>query len=60
MLAGFLAGGAQGEKALIEALAWATAAVGLPGSRMPSPHDIRRDDVRVTGADPTMSLRSGG
>lgn len=60
MLAGFLAGGAQGESALVEALAWATAAVGLPGSRMPSPHDIRRDDVRVTGADPTLPLRSGG
>jgi 1-phosphofructokinase len=60
MLAGFLAGGAQGEEALVEALAWATAAVGLPGSRMPSPHDIRRDDVRVIAADPTLPLRSGG
>ncbi|WP_329423884.1 1-phosphofructokinase [Streptosporangium sp. NBC_01495] len=60
MLAGFLAGGARGESALIEALAWATAAVGLPGSRMPSPHHIHRDDVRVTGADPALPLRSGG
>ncbi|WP_440066291.1 1-phosphofructokinase [Streptosporangium sp. OZ121] len=60
MLAGFLAGGARGESALVEALAWATAAVGLPGSRMPSPHHIRRDDVRVTGADPALPLRSGG
>ncbi|MER5643920.1 1-phosphofructokinase [Streptosporangium sp. NPDC002524] len=60
MLAGFLAGGARGESALVEALAWATAAVGLPGSRMPSPHHIHRDDVRVTGADPALPLRSGG
>ncbi|MEU3168163.1 1-phosphofructokinase [Streptosporangium sp. NPDC006930] len=60
MLAGFLAGGARGERALVEALAWATAAVGLPGSRMPSPHHIHRDDVRVTGADPTLSLRPEG
>ena len=60
MLAGFLAAGARGEAALVEALAWATAAVGLPGSRMPSPGDIRRDHVRVTRADPTLSLRSGG
>ncbi|MBB2913669.1 1-phosphofructokinase [Streptosporangium becharense] len=60
MLAGFLAAGARGEAAFVEALAWATAAVGLPGSRMPSPGDIRRDDVRVTGADPALPLRSGG
>ncbi|MEV6862863.1 1-phosphofructokinase [Streptosporangium subroseum] len=60
MLAGFLAAGARGEAALVEALAWATAAVGLPGSRMPSPGDIRRNHVRVTRADPTLSLRSGG
>jgi 1-phosphofructokinase len=60
MLAGFLAAGARGEAALVEALAWATAAVGLPGSRMPSPGDILRNHVRVTRADPTLSLRSGG
>ncbi|MFF5112581.1 1-phosphofructokinase [Streptosporangium sp. NPDC000509] len=60
MLAGFLAGGARGERALVEALAWATAAVGLPGSRMPSPHHIHRDDVSVTGADPTLPLRPEG
>ncbi|MEV4753481.1 1-phosphofructokinase, partial [Streptosporangium sp. NPDC049248] len=60
MLAGFLAAGACGQEALVEALAWATAAVGLPGSRMPGPDDIRRDDVRVIAADPTLPLRSGG
>lgn len=59
-LAGFLAGGARGEQALVEALAWAAAAVGLPGSRMPSPTDIRRDTVRIREVDPTMPLRSGG
>ncbi|GLW10969.1 1-phosphofructokinase [Microtetraspora sp. NBRC 13810] len=60
MLAGFLAAGAEGETALVEGLAWATAAVGLPGSRMPSPADIRRDAVRVGEADPTQPLSSGG
>ncbi|WP_219535785.1 1-phosphofructokinase [Nonomuraea guangzhouensis] len=47
MLAGFLAGGATGEEALVEALAWGAAAVCLPGSRMPGPADIRRDGVRT-------------
>ncbi|MEU9835752.1 1-phosphofructokinase [Streptosporangium sp. NPDC048047] len=60
MLAGFLAAGARGEAALAEALAWATAAVGLPGSRMPGPDDIRRDHVRTCAADPALPLRSGG
>jgi 1-phosphofructokinase len=48
LLAGFLAGGARGEKALIEAIAWGGAAVGLPGSRMPGPGDIRRDGIELT------------
>lgn len=48
LLAGFLAGGARGEKALIEAVAWGTAAVGLPGSRMPGPGDISREGIRLT------------
>ncbi|MCG5220067.1 1-phosphofructokinase [Streptosporangium sp. KLBMP 9127] len=60
MLAGFLAAGARGESALVEGLAWATAAVGLPGSRMPSPADIHRDRVRITPVDPALPLRSGG
>ncbi|WP_248960225.1 1-phosphofructokinase [Sphaerisporangium perillae] len=59
MLAGFLAAGARGEAALVEALAWASAAVALPGSRMPSPADIRRDLVRVHEPDPTKPLTSG-
>lgn len=48
LLAGFLAGGARGEKALIEAVAWGGAAVGLPGSRMPGPGDISRDGIQIT------------
>src|SRR5262249_25239053 len=47
MLAGFLAAGARGEKALAEGLAWGAAAVLLPGSRMPGPFDIHRDPVRI-------------
>ncbi|GIH70723.1 1-phosphofructokinase [Sphaerimonospora thailandensis] len=58
MLAGFLAAGARGEAALVEALAWGTAAVALPGSRMPDPKDIRRDLVGVGRPDPERPLRS--
>jgi len=58
MLAGFLAGGARGEAALVEALAWGAAAVGLPGSRMPGPGDIRREGVRTGGPDLARPLTS--
>ncbi|HLU74806.1 MAG TPA: 1-phosphofructokinase [Nonomuraea sp.] len=58
MLAGFLAGGGRGADALVEALAWGAAAVGLPGSRMPGPSDIRRDAVRVSRPDPARLLTS--
>ncbi|GIH28103.1 1-phosphofructokinase [Acrocarpospora phusangensis] len=53
MLAGLLAAGgpAGGGAALAEAVAWATAAVGLPGSRMPVASDIRRDTVTVQEID---------
>jgi 1-phosphofructokinase len=47
LLAGFLAAGAYGAAALSEGLAWAAAAVSLPGSRMPVPGDLRRDEVRI-------------
>jgi 1-phosphofructokinase len=77
MLAGLLAAGgpAKGGKALAEALAWATAAVGLPGSGMPLASDIRRDAVQIREIqvhrirrdsraghelDLTQPLRSGG
>ena len=47
LLAGFLAGGAKGEAALIEAVAWGSAAVSLPASRMPGPGDIHRTGIEV-------------
>jgi len=57
LLAGFLAAGARGPDALLEALAWAGAAVSLPGSRMPAPADIRRERVRIhPGPDLTRQL----
>ena len=47
-LAGFLAAGGSGAEALAEAVAWGTAAVSLPGSRMPGPSDLDRDAVKTT------------
>ena len=51
MLAGFLAAGGRGREALVEALAWGSAAVRLPGSRMPGPGDIDRGGVRTCPPD---------
>jgi len=53
LLAGFLAAGGEGAAALAEAVAWGAAAVGLPGSRMPEPCDLRRDAVVLDLAPPT-------
>ncbi|MEA2973493.1 MAG: 1-phosphofructokinase [Actinomycetota bacterium] len=60
LLAGFLAAGARGEKALATALQWAAAAVELPGSRVPTPADIngrlpilRRDIDRQQALSPS-------
>lgn len=47
MLAGFLAGGGTGAKALTNGLAWGAAAVLQPGSGMPSPGDIDLAAVRL-------------
>ncbi|MEU5993416.1 1-phosphofructokinase [Spirillospora sp. NPDC047418] len=47
LLAGFLAAGARGARALTEALAWGAAAVRMPASRMPGAADVRRDIVRI-------------
>lgn len=47
LLAGFLAGGGRGGAALAEAVAWGSAAAGLPGSAMPTPADIHRGGVRL-------------
>jgi 1-phosphofructokinase len=54
LLAGFLAAGGLGAEALAEALAWGAAAVGLPGSRMPTAADIHRDVVHIH-ADPDLT-----
>jgi 1-phosphofructokinase len=60
LLAGFLAGGGQGRAALTEALAWGAAAVGLPGSRMPTAGDIHREIVHIHDVpDLTRSLAPG-
>ncbi|MFI6481066.1 1-phosphofructokinase [Nonomuraea sp. NPDC050663] len=61
LLAGYLSRAAgpdhgDDEQALREALAWAAASVGLPGSRMPGPADIRRDRVRLLPLDPSTPL----
>lgn len=56
-LAGFLAAGATGDDALRAAVAFGTAAVTLPGSAMPGPHDVRPDHVAVHGSpEPSRPL----
>lgn len=45
LLAGFLAGGCAGGKALVEAVAWGAAATRQPGSLGPAPEDIDRGAV---------------
>jgi 1-phosphofructokinase len=61
LLAGFLAGGAGGAEGLSEGLAWAAAAVSLPGSRMPGPSDVDRHRVRIhTRPDEIRPLVAGG
>ena len=47
LLAGFLAAGGDGPESLATGIAWATAAVSLPGSTMPSPDDLALDATRV-------------
>lgn len=59
MLAGFLAAGAAGGDGLTEALAWGSAAAGLPGSSMPFPADLDRHGVRVRPGDPTPRIQTG-
>jgi 1-phosphofructokinase len=52
LLAGFLAAGGIGPDALTEAVAWGTAAVSLPGSRMPQPTDLDRESVEIKSMKP--------
>ena len=56
LLAGFLAGGGDGETALREAVAWATAAVGVEGSRVPVVTGRHRSLVRA-GSEPARAHR---
>lgn len=60
LLAGFLGAGGEGPDALVDALAYGTAAISLPGSRMPEPTDLDRGTVRVsTDIDPDTPLTAG-
>lgn len=52
-LAGFLSAGGRGPAALAEALAFGAAAVRMPGSRVPGPHDLDRSAVRLSPHVPT-------
>lgn len=52
-LAGFLAAGGAGPEALRAAVAHGAAAVGLPGSQMPTPRDLCVEAVSVTSEVPT-------
>ncbi len=56
-LAGFLAAGGAGPDALVEAVAWGTAAVALPGSRMPHAHEIDRGAVAIRSLN-TMEVHT--
>jgi 1-phosphofructokinase len=47
LLAGFLAAGGAGTRALTDGLAYGAAAVSLPGSRMPTPADLDPTSVRL-------------
>lgn len=56
MLAGFLHAGGSGAEALRVAVAYGTAAVGLVGSRMPTPQDLHPQRVRIDAVDEAVSL----
>jgi 1-phosphofructokinase len=56
LLAGFLAAGGEGPEAVAEGVAWGAAACALPGTSMPGPDDIRREDVSVQPVDRVRSL----
>lgn len=56
MLAGFLLGGGTGMTALRTAVAYGTAAVGLPGTRMPWPEHLRAEAVCLNELDESLNL----
>lgn len=60
LLAGFLAAGGEGPEAVAEGVAWGAAACVLPGTAMPGPADLRREEVRVQRVEPERSLRRHG
>jgi len=62
LLAGFLAGGGAGPDALREAVLWATAAVGVPGSHVPLIGGALRAaiDVQITRAAGLSAGSAGG
>jgi 1-phosphofructokinase len=61
LLAGYLASRQRGDQALAVALRWAAAAVGLPGSGMPSPDDIAPRQAHVTrDVDRSRPLTASG
>lgn len=58
LLAGFVANGGD-THGFVQGVAWATAAVGLPGSRMPGPSDVDPGVVRIhTHIERGLSLNS--
>jgi 1-phosphofructokinase len=56
LLAGFLAAGGEGADALIQGVAWGSAACALPGTAVPGPGDIFRDRVATGPVDPDRRL----
>lgn len=56
LLAGFLAAGGEGPAALAEGVAWGAAACVLPGTAVPGPADLQRDQVRTHPVDPERRL----
>ena len=57
LLAGYLANGGTGVEAFTTGVAWAAAAVGLPGTRMPGPSEVDASRVRLHDViDPARAL----
>jgi 1-phosphofructokinase len=62
LLAGFLSNGGDGIDAFVAGVAWAVAAVGLPGTRMPGPQEVDDSIVRVhdeVRTDRVLGAREG-
>lgn len=59
-LAGYLAAGGSSPESLLQAVAWGTGAVGLPGTAMPGPADLDMGAVRVKEIDHDRKLDEPG